>query len=275
MNLPAVIPALLFSLALTASGHAQCGSAHSLTVTGGFSINGVARPELTFVAGESYTFICQNSSLHPFMLTTSATGGAGATNLPTSMGVSCACNGCASGCPATTITWNVPANLSGTFFYQCHTHMGLGNRINILSRPAISDQPDGQDLCTGDKLTLSVVADTPDHVTLTYQWRLDGQAIDGANAPAYTVAAADGSHAGSYDCLVSNTCVSVTSDPAVVTVQNCCPADFDGDGFVSGLDYDLYVQAFENGEASADFDGDGFVSGIDFDLYVAAFEKGC
>lgn len=54
-----------------------------------------------------------------------------------------------------------------------------------------------------------------------------------------------------------------------------CRADFDGDGFVSGADFDQYVQAFEAGEASADFDGNGFVSGIDFDLFVAAFEAGC
>jgi hypothetical protein len=54
-----------------------------------------------------------------------------------------------------------------------------------------------------------------------------------------------------------------------------CPADFDGDGFVTGIDYDLYVAAFEAGEMSADFDGDGFITGIDFDLYVSAFEAGC
>lgn len=52
-------------------------------------------------------------------------------------------------------------------------------------------------------------------------------------------------------------------------------SDFDGDGFVTGLDYDLYVQAFEAGEASSDFDGDGFITGLDFDLYVQAFEAGC
>ena len=52
-------------------------------------------------------------------------------------------------------------------------------------------------------------------------------------------------------------------------------SDFDGDGFITGLDYDLYVQAFEAGDAPADFDGDGFVTGLDFDLYVTAFEAGC
>ena len=54
-----------------------------------------------------------------------------------------------------------------------------------------------------------------------------------------------------------------------------CAVDFDGDGFVTGLDFDLYVQAYEAGEASSDFDGDGFVTGIDYDLYVQAFEIGC
>jgi hypothetical protein len=54
-----------------------------------------------------------------------------------------------------------------------------------------------------------------------------------------------------------------------------CPADFDGDGFVTGIDFDLFVQAFEAGDMSSDFDGDGFITGIDFDLYVQAFEAGC
>jgi hypothetical protein len=54
-----------------------------------------------------------------------------------------------------------------------------------------------------------------------------------------------------------------------------CPSDFDEDGFVTGVDFDLYVQAFEAGDMSADFDGDGFITGIDFDLFVQAFEAGC
>lgn len=54
-----------------------------------------------------------------------------------------------------------------------------------------------------------------------------------------------------------------------------CPADFNGDGFVSGDDFDQYVAAFELGDASADFNCDGFVSGDDFDAFVAAFELGC
>lgn len=54
-----------------------------------------------------------------------------------------------------------------------------------------------------------------------------------------------------------------------------CRPDFDGDGFVTGIDFDLYVQAFEAGSMASDFDGDGFVTGSDFDAYVVAFEQGC
>lgn len=54
-----------------------------------------------------------------------------------------------------------------------------------------------------------------------------------------------------------------------------CDADYDGDGFITGQDFDLFVQAFEAGDASADFDGDSFITGQDFDLYVVAYEAGC
>ena len=32
---------------------------------------------------------------------------------------------------------------------------------------------------------------------------------------------------------------------------------------------------FEGGAPEADFDCDGFITGVDYDLYVQAFEKGC
>ena len=58
-----------------------------------------------------------------------------------------------------------------------------------------------------------------------------------------------------------------------------CPADFNGDGFVDGFDYDDFVACFE-GEGcppgkSADFNGDGFADGFDYDDFVTAFEAGC
>ena len=68
---------------------------------------------------------------------------------------------------------------------------------------------------------------------------------------------------------------STNSTPVQFSFTTRSPADFDGDGFVTGVDYDLYVLAFEAGDMTADFDGDGFITGVDFDLYVAAFENAC
>ena len=52
------------------------------------------------------------------------------------------------------------------------------------------------------------------------------------------------------------------------------PADFTGDGFVDGFDYDGFVEAFENGNDAADFNQDCFIDGFDYDDFVAAFEQG-
>ncbi len=54
-----------------------------------------------------------------------------------------------------------------------------------------------------------------------------------------------------------------------------CPADFDGNGFVNGDDFDAFVFEFYWGNAAADFDGNGFVNGVDFDGFVLAFVAGC
>ena len=59
------------------------------------------------------------------------------------------------------------------------------------------------------------------------------------------------------------------------TLELVSPADIDLDGFVTGIDFDLYVDAFESGDALGDYDGDGFVTGVDYDLYVQEFENPC
>lgn len=60
-----------------------------------------------------------------------------------------------------------------------------------------------------------------------------------------------------------------------ITLFDTCLTDFNGDGFVTGDDFDSYVIAFEAGDFASDFNSDGFVTGDDFDGFVAAFELGC
>ena len=125
-------------------------------------------------------------------------------------------------------------------------------------------------------LRLSV--DVPNGAPYTYRWRQNGQnlfniagLIGGATTRTLTLLAVDPSLAGTYDCALTDVCGETVSDPT----QAYCPADFDQDGFISGVDFDDYVSAFENGDIRADFDRDGFLTGIDYDDFVRAFEGGC
>lgn len=54
-----------------------------------------------------------------------------------------------------------------------------------------------------------------------------------------------------------------------------CLADFDGNGYVNGNDYDAFAAVFEAGDHAADINADGYVNGNDFDDFAEAFESGC
>jgi hypothetical protein len=62
----------------------------------------------------------------------------------------------------------------------------------------------------------------------------------------------------------------------LATVQGApCNADYNHDGFVDGIDYDLFNNDFESGQIAADYNNDGFVDGIDYDTFNNDFEVGC
>jgi hypothetical protein len=54
-----------------------------------------------------------------------------------------------------------------------------------------------------------------------------------------------------------------------------CAADFNGDGFVNGDDFDAFAEAFDVGNETADFNIDGFVNADDYDAFAEPFEAGC
>ncbi|MFO0833928.1 MAG: hypothetical protein U0638_03080 [Phycisphaerales bacterium] len=69
---------------------------------------------------------------------------------------------------------------------------------------------------------------------------------------------------------------STSEFSACVAVQGGgCPADFNGDGFVNGDDYDGFASAFDVADLAADFNRDGFVNGDDYDAFASAFDAGC
>lgn len=74
---------------------------------------------------------------------------------------------------------------------------------------------------------------------------------------------------------VQNACGVVFSQQAAFGAEICCTADFNLDGFLDFSDFDMFVAAFEAGDAAADFNGDSFLDFTDFDDFVVAFETGC
>lgn len=145
-----------------------------------------------------------------------------------------------------------------------------------LPAPTFTEHPASTGGCLGRSVTLTSRATGTG--PLTYTWRRNGQPI-GATGRTLTLSNLTAADAGTYDVVVRNACNAVTSTPAVLTVASCCPADFTGDGFVDGFDYDAFVACFEGITCppgkTADFDGDGFVDSFDYDAFVGAFEAGC
>ena len=67
----------------------------------------------------------------------------------------------------------------------------------------------------------------------------------------------------------------INLDDADLYVGVLCVVDYDGNAFVNGDDFDLFVADFEHGLPVADVDGNTFVNGDDFDYFVEHFVVGC
>jgi hypothetical protein len=78
--------------------------------------------------------------------------------------------------------------------------------------------------CSPGSVTLSANTGTG----LTYQWRLSSVNISGATASSYVVSAS-----GNYNCIISNTCGSVSSNSIVITVNSLPTASITAGGAVT------------------------------------------
>jgi hypothetical protein len=135
------------------------------------------------------------------------------------------------------------------------------------SGPVITQHPADASPCEGESVTFTVTASGPG--VLTYQWHKDGEIIDGAVSPSYTIASVTEADAGMYDVVVDSACGSVTSLPAQLTIgTDCCPWDLDGDLDVSTSDLLLLLGNW-GGVGVGDINGDGIVSTSDLLALVA------
>lgn len=147
--------------------------------------------------------------------------------------------------------------------------------LSVPLAVSISTQPTPSSSCPTGTATFSITVGGSS--PFTYAWRKGGLSINTATNPSaatatFSLTNVQPADAGSYDCIVTNACGSVTSNAASLTI---CATDFDCDGTVDFFDYDSFVTAFEAGDLRSDFDGDGTIDFFDYDAFVNAFELGC
>jgi hypothetical protein len=111
-----------------------------------------------------------------------------------------------------TLLSGVNAVVSGVFFG------GSNPSSNNGTSPAITVQPAGQTVTAGQTATFSVA--NTGTAPMLYQWMKNGAAVSGATSSTYTTLAVAASDNGSQiSVTVSNGAGSVTSNPAMLTVN--------------------------------------------------------
>lgn len=156
--------------------------------------------------------------------------------------------------------------------------------LTINTTTAIGDQPDSQTVEVGDPVTFTVAATGTD---LEYVWRKNFVVIPGETSASYSIPSATTDDAGSYRVTVMGDCGDVTSNEAVLTVNDTpppCGADYNGDTELDVLDFLDFFDEFGQCEqlpgpcgtlGDADFNGDTVVDVLDFLDFLDAFGTGC
>jgi hypothetical protein len=81
--------------------------------------------------------------------------------------------------------------------------------------PTVASSPASQTTCVGTEVALIAQFNgTPP----AFQWRRNGQPISGSNSRTFSILSLTPADAGTYDCVATNDCGSVTTDSATLTV---------------------------------------------------------
>jgi hypothetical protein len=108
-----------------------------------------------------------------------------------------------------TITISITGIIAGYGF-------GFGQMgINSCSLPNITQEPVAQKICNGQGLSLSVAASP----ATSYQWKLNGVDISGANASTYAIPVVATNQLGTYSVAVSNNSATCAVRSANVIVE--------------------------------------------------------
>jgi hypothetical protein len=125
---------------------------------------------------------------------------------------------------------NVQTTNSGTYTVTVTNSAGSASAsvtltVNaVATLPTITTQPQSQTVTNGDNASFSVVASGT--APLGYQWKFNGNKLDGATATNYVITNVQVANSGDYTVEVSNSAGTVTSSPAHLTVEGPPPNAF-------------------------------------------------
>ena len=131
----------------------------------------------------------------------------------------------------------------------------IGEPVALATEtPVIEGQPQSIAAVEGDSAYFSVVARA--FASPTYQWRRNGQNIQGATRSSFYIEDVSLADAGQYTCIVTSG-TSVTSWPAILSLGGE-DLDLDGDGLEDAWEIAFFGDTDELG--TGDFDNDGVVN---------------
>ena len=145
----------------------------------------------------------------------------------------------------------------GTFSAVGGTYARFIARYNFgTPAPTIATQPLPQSACPAGSATFTIAAGGSG--PFTYQWRAGGTPINTTTNPSaatstLTLTNVQPGNAGSYDCIVTNACGSVTSNVATLTLlDSCCDSiDFNNnDVFPEDQDVIDFFEVLAGGDCS-------------------------
>jgi hypothetical protein len=137
-------------------------------------------------------------------------------------------------------------------------------RINRATYgPAITTQPQGQNVSPGGTATFTVAAVGSN--PLSYQWRFNNTPIVGQTGTTLVLSGVQAAQAGNYSVVVSNAIASVTSSTAVLSVGGS-GQDTDGDGLPDEWEVAFGLNPMDGADRTGDPDHD---RASNWDEYVA------